>query len=211
MLSIGHRTILLDPEEDIRLDPTGAVRSFLEAELTAGRRRCETRLPALSYFERMHPNAELLNRFYSAFVERDHATMARCYADEATFSDPVFPDLDAEEVRAMWRMFCTGGDLDVSFSDVHADDSSGAARWEAIYVFPKTGRRVHNKIDSSFQFRDGLIARQRDDFDFYRWSRMALGPIGTALGWSPIVKNQVRQQAGVQLRRFRAHESGSTA
>ncbi|MDP9067438.1 MAG: nuclear transport factor 2 family protein [Actinomycetota bacterium] len=160
----------------------------------------------------MHPNAELLTRFYSAFAEGDHETMARCYADDGTFSDPVFPQLDADGARTMWRMFCTSGnDLDVSFSDVHVDDASGSARWEAIYDFPKTGRRVHNKIESSFAFRDGLIVSHRDDFDFYRWSRMALGPIGVALGWTPVVKNQVRQQAAAQLRKFRAGESAGAA
>jgi ketosteroid isomerase-like protein len=151
----------------------------------------------------MHLNEALLERFYKAFEAKDHSTMAACYADDATFSDPVFPHLNAERARAMWRMFCTGGNqLDVSHSGVQADDSTGAGRWEAIYDFPKTGRRVHNKISSSFEFRDGLIVKHTDTFDFYRWSRMALGPIGMALGWSPIVKNQVRQQADAQLRRF---------
>lgn len=155
----------------------------------------------------MHPNLELVTHFYSAFAAGDHATMARCYADDATFSDPVFPELDAESVCAMWRMFCTGGnDIEVSFSDVHADDAGGSARWEAIYAFPKTGRRVHNRISATFGFREGLIVRHRDDFDFYRWSRMALGPLGTALGWTPIVKNQVRRQAAAQLQRFRKQE-----
>jgi ketosteroid isomerase-like protein len=151
----------------------------------------------------VHPNAALLERFYSAFEAKDHATMAGCYADDATFSDPVFPHLDAERARAMWRMFCTSGNkLDVSHSAVVADDSTGSGRWEAVYDFPKTGRRVHNIIASSFVFRDGLIVKHTDTFDFYRWSRMALGPLGAALGWSPIVKNQVRQQADAQLRRF---------
>ena len=155
----------------------------------------------------MHPNEELLNRFYSAFASGDHATMSACYADDARFSDPVFPDLDAEGVRAMWRMFCTGGnDIAVSLGDVRADDTTGSARWEAIYAFPKTGRQVHNKISADLNFRDGLIVRHRDTFDFYRWSRQALGPVGAALGWSPIVKNQVRQQAGAQLKRFRTAE-----
>lgn len=156
----------------------------------------------------MHPNGELVAAFYSAFAAGDHQTMASCYADDATFGDPVFPRLDADEARAMWRMFCTSGNrLDVTWRDVEANGSSGSARWEAIYAFPKTGRRVHNKIDASFSFRDGLIVRHRDSFDFYRWSRMALGPVGAALGWSPIVKNQVRAQAAAQLRRFQAGES----
>ena len=153
----------------------------------------------------MHPNADLLTNFYTAFAARDHQAMAGAYADDARFSDPVFPDLDAEGVRAMWRMFCTGGnDVLVTFWDVEADDAAGSAHWEAIYDFPKTGRRVHNTIEASFTFRDGLISTHRDEFDFYRWSRMALGPAGVALGWTPIVKNQVRAQAASQLRRFRA-------
>lgn len=187
--------------------------SFLDREAArslVSKRRKPGRgdLGSVGYLDPVHPNAELLTTFYSSFAAGDHETMARCYADDATFSDPVFPDLDAEGVRAMWRMFCTGGsDIDVSFGDVTADDSAGSASWEARYAFPKTGRPVHNKIAASFGFRDGLIAHHRDDFDFYRWARMALGPVGTALGWSPVVKNQVRRQAAAQLRRFRQNEA----
>lgn len=155
----------------------------------------------------MQQNALLLDRFYSAFAEGDHATMAACYADDATFSDPVFPRLSATEARAMWRMFCSGGnDIRVSFGDVEASDERGSAAWEAIYRFPKTGRMVHNRIRSRFSFRDGLIVRHVDDFDLYRWSRMALGLPGVLLGWSPLVKNQIRRQAAGQLRRFRGAE-----
>lgn len=152
----------------------------------------------------MHPNAELINRFYSAFAERDHATMAAAYADDAVFQDPVFGELDAEGVRAMWRMFLTSGnDIDLSYGDVIADDVSGSARWEARYKFPKTGRDVHNKISARFAFRDGLIVRHDDSFDLYRWARMALGPVGMALGWSPPVQNKVKSQARSQLAWFR--------
>lgn len=151
----------------------------------------------------MHPNAQLIDGFYRAFSVKDHAVMAACYADAATFSDPVFPALDADQARAMWRMFCEGGnEIAVSHRDVTADDRHGRAHWEAIYDFPKTGRRVHNKIDAEFEFSDGLITRHRDSFDLYRWTRMALGPLGTVLGWTPIVQNQVRAQAAAQLRRF---------
>jgi hypothetical protein len=151
-----------------------------------------------------HPNAQLIDDFYAAFAAKDHAMMARAYADGARFSDPVFPDLDADRVRAMWRMFCTGGnEIDVTHRDVVADDDKGSAHWEAVYVFPKTGRRVHNRIDATFAFTDGQITRHVDRFDLYRWTRMALGPVGTLLGWTPIVQNQVRAQAMAQLERFR--------
>lgn len=155
----------------------------------------------------MSANSELIDRFYTAFAAGDHATMAASYADDATFSDPVFPRLDAQQVRAMWRMFCTSGnEITVTHSDVDASELRGAAHWEAIYAFPKTGRRVHNKIDASFMFLDGKIVSHRDDFNLYRWTRMALGPTGTLLGWTPIVQGQVRSQAASQLRRFMAGE-----
>jgi ketosteroid isomerase-like protein len=155
----------------------------------------------------MSSNRALVEGFYSAFQARDHATMAAAYSDDATFSDPVFPRLDAAQVRAMWRMFCTGGnELEVTFSDVDAAEQHGSAHWEAVYAFPKTGRQVHNKIDASFQFKDGLIVSHKDNFNFYAWTRQALGPPGMLLGWTPIVQGQVRKQAASQLRRFMASE-----
>lgn len=155
----------------------------------------------------VHPNESLIEGFYAAFAAGDHETMAAAYSDDARFSDPVFPELDAAGVRAMWRMFCTSGNrLDVTWSSVEGDDRQGSARWEAIYSFPKTGRRVDNKISASFEFADGRIVRHVDSFDLYRWTRMALGPMGLALGWTPIVQKQVRAQAAAQLARFRAKE-----
>lgn len=159
----------------------------------------------------MHPNQILLQDFYAAFQRGDHEAMANAYSDDARFSDPVFPSLGAEDARAMWRMFCTSGnDIEVSFGDVSASDTEGSARWEAAYLFPKTKRRVHNKIGARFEFRDGKIVRHRDDFDLYRWTRMALGPVGVAFGWTPMIQNQVRKQAAAQLIRFRKGESSGS-
>lgn len=39
----------------------------------------------------MHPNAELIKTFYEAFQKLDAETMARCYAADVVFSDPLFP------------------------------------------------------------------------------------------------------------------------
>lgn len=148
----------------------------------------------------MHPNAELITRFYEAFAQRDGASMAACYADDASFSDPVFPGLEGVEPGAMWRMLTEQGkDLQITFSDVQADDASGSAHWEATYTFSVTGRKVHNVIDAKFRFRDGKIAEHRDHFDLYRWTRMALGPAGTLLGWSPVVQGPLRKKARAGL------------
>ncbi len=153
----------------------------------------------------MHPNAELITRFYEAFGQRDGETMAACYHPDASFSDPVFPSLDGEGAGDMWRMLTEGADdLRIEFSDVRADDDAGSAHWEAWYTFSATGRHVHNVIDARFEFRDGLIARHDDRFDFWRWSRQALGLPGVLLGWTPILRNKVRSTAGNRLVKWRA-------
>jgi ketosteroid isomerase-like protein len=141
-----------------------------------------------------HPNARLIENFYAAFARRDAAAMAAAYAPDARFSDPVF-DLAGAQVGAMWAMLCERGkDLKVAWRDVRADDTSGAAHWEADYTFSGTGRPVHNVIDAAFTFRDGRIATHKDSFDLWRWSRMALGAKGLLLGWTPLVRNGIRAQ-----------------
>ena len=54
---------------------------------------------------------------------------------------------------------------------------------------------MHNIIEAQFTFQDGLIHTHRDTFDFWRWSRQALGPAGVLLGWTPMLHNKVRREA----------------
>ena len=54
----------------------------------------------------MHENEELIRGLYAALGRRDGEAMARCYADGATFSDPVFVGLRGAEVRER-RVFRT--------------------------------------------------------------------------------------------------------
>lgn len=154
-----------------------------------------------------HPHAALVTRFYSAFAARDAEAMAACYHPDVVFSDPVFGTLRGDEARDMWRMLCARGkDLQVVARDIEADDGSGAARWIATYSFGKAGRRVRNKIDARFQFRDGLIARHEDSFSLWRWSSMALGPVGALLGWTPWLQARVRRDARRGLDACRARK-----
>ena len=57
---------------------------------------------------------------------------------------------------------------------------AGRAHWDATYTYSATGRRVDNRIDATFAFRDGLIVRHDDRFDLWRWARQALGVQGRA-------------------------------
>lgn len=147
----------------------------------------------------------VITRFYTAFAQGDWATMAACYHPEARFSDPVFPELDAAGVRAMWKMLLSSGrPLRVTFKVLEETASGGRCRWEAFYTFSRSGRPVHNIIRSTFTLKDGLILRQKDEFSFWRWSRQALGMSGLLLGWTPIVRNKVRAIVAAGLRKSMA-------
>ena len=153
----------------------------------------------------MSANEELIRRFYSAFQQRDAATMAACYGPDVRFSDPVFTDLRGAQAGLMWKMLCERGkDLRIEFRDVRADATTGSAHWEAWYTFSATGRKVHNVIDATFEFRDGRIVSHTDRFDLYRWSRQALGPAGLLLGWTPMLRNKVRAMAAKGLADYEA-------
>ncbi len=144
----------------------------------------------------MHPNAQCITTFYEAFARLDAPTMATCYHPEATFTDEAFINLNHDQTVAMWAMLCSRAkNFSLTFSGVEANDTSGKAHWEPIYTFTSTGRLVHNIIDSEFEFKDGKIWRQRDSFDFYRWSRLAFGPLGIALGWTGFLRNKVQAEA----------------
>ena len=141
-------------------------------------------------------NEETIQRFYTAFQKRDAAGMAACYAPDVQFSDPVFTDLKGAQAGAMWKMLVERGkDTKIEFRDVRADATTGSAHWEAWYTFSTTGRKVHNIIDATFEFRDDKIVKHTDRFDLHRWAGLALGLPGKLLGWTPLLQNKIRAMA----------------
>jgi hypothetical protein len=153
----------------------------------------------------LHPNAELIKRFYSCFQDRDAAGMVACYNPRARFWDPVFTDLDAAGAGAMWAMLCERAtDLQIELGTMAANDRVGSAHWEAWYTFSGTGRAVHNRIDARFTFDGGTILEHRDTFDLHAWAGQALGLKGRLLGWTPLVQNAIRRQAAGSLAGYRA-------
>ncbi len=151
----------------------------------------------------MNDYSAIVTKFYTAFQQKDYETMASLYHPEATFRDAAFDLKSGKEAAAMWKMLISAGkDLRIEFSEVKADEKTGSAHWEAWYTFSKTGRKVHNIIEAEFEFKDGLIYRHRDHFDFWRWSRQALGLAGWLLGWSGFLKSKVSSSAMKGLHTF---------
>lgn len=156
----------------------------------------------------MNENEKLINHFYNSFRNKDYEAMQNCYADKATFSDAVFQNLNASQVRAMWKMLILKGkDLELDFKNVSANEKQGSAEWIANYTFSKTGRKVENHIKAIFEFENGKIVKHIDSFDFYKWAKQALGLSGILLGWTSFLQNKVRQTAMKSLDDFMKSES----
>jgi ketosteroid isomerase-like protein len=148
----------------------------------------------------MHPNEELLTRFYTCFQQKDPAGMAACYHPDAVFSDPIFQTLKRERAVAMWQMLLgRSKDIEIIFSAIQADEQQGTAHWDARYTYSATGNKVHNIVDAHFRFRDGLILIHQDTFDLAKWASQALGTSGRLLGWTPFMQQAMRRNAAKAL------------
>ena len=153
-------------------------------------------------------------RFYAAFARLDGAAMQACYAADARFDDEAFGLQGRDQIGGMWRMLCDA--TRAKGADVWRLEASAitdrSAHCEAHYRFSTTGRLVHNIIEAEFEIGpDGLIRRHRDRFDFWRWSRQALGAPGLLLGWTAFLRRKVRNQAAVNLAKYLAQTAGRAA
>jgi SnoaL-like domain len=161
-------------------------------------------------------SSNTIQTLYSAFAELDTEGMAACYAENASFQDEAFQLQGKTEIMGMWSMLCdavkaNGRDVwKLNFSQVQSDGKMGSAHWEPIYRFSATGRMVHNVIDAEFSFdAQGKILTHHDRFDFWSWSRQALGAPGLLLGWSGFLRGKVQQKANAGLRKYLAAKATS--
>ena len=148
----------------------------------------------------MNENEELIQTFYEAFSRLDATTMISCYSDNPVFNDPVFGILQGAEVGTMWEMLCGNAkDFTLQYEKIVVDGEYCNCNWTASYTFSKTGRKVVNHVKAHMRIENGKITEHTDEFDFYKWSRQALGVTGLLLGWSGYLKNKVRSEARGRL------------
>ena len=149
--------------------------------------------------------ATIISQFYTAFANLDANTMNSFYHDDIVFTDPAFGTLRGEQVKYMWQMLCEsqiGKDFNVQFSEVMEDAVSGTAHWEANYIFSKTGRKVHNKIDAEFKLKDGKIIEHIDRFSLKKWASQAMGIKGAVIGGTGYFKRKLQFRTRRMLERY---------
>ncbi|NRD21463.1 nuclear transport factor 2 family protein [Winogradskyella eckloniae] len=148
---------------------------------------------------------KLIEKFYTALNDCDSETLTSCYHDEIIFEDPAFGILKGNRAKGMWQMLCStqkDKDFKVTFNHITTNDTQGNAHWEAYYTFSKTGRKVHNKIDASFEFKDGLIIKHTDVFDLHNWAKQAMGIKGYLFGGMAFFKNKLQSSTNTLLDKF---------
>ena len=52
-----------------------------------------------------------------------------------------------------------------------------------------------NTVTSEFQFKNGLIFKQTDNFDIWKWLKQASGIKGYLFGWTGYFQRKIEQQA----------------
>ena len=151
----------------------------------------------------MDKNKALIEQFYSALQNKKIVELQSLYAENAVFNDPVFSNLNAKRVRAMWEMLITSGkDMRIEFYNVSGNATGGTAQWDAYYTFSATGNKVVNRITAHFTIENGKIVKHTDSFSFYNWARQALGIPGLLFGWSSLIKAKIRKKAKKNLETF---------
>lgn len=152
----------------------------------------------------MTSNETAITKFYIAFANADAKQMCECYHPNVQFRDPAFGLLKGEEVCQMWKMLIdrSKGNLKIEFSQVKANEHLGSAFWIAKYNFSLTNRIIENTISSKFVFKDGLIFKQTDDFDLWKWSKQALGIKGLLFGWTGFMQKKIQNQARIALNNY---------
>lgn len=145
---------------------------------------------------------EVIKEFYTAFQQKDVEKMVACYYDEVVFEDPAFGKLTGEHAKNMWRMLLSNNtNLKVEFS-IPDLDPKNEANWEAFYVFSKTNRPVHNKIQPKFEFLEGKMSKHTDCFNLKVSAKQVLGFKGGVICGTIFFKHKLNQQINQLLTRF---------
>jgi len=152
----------------------------------------------------MQTNAEVINRFYTAFQQKDYQGMNACYSDDIVFSDPAFGLLRGEEAKYMWEMLCKNAkDFSLTFSDIELlDEEYATCKWTASYTFSQTGRKVVNRIKAFMRLKDVKIIEHSDAFPLSKWAAQALGWKGELFGWMGWMKRAIQKKARKNLVAF---------
>lgn len=161
-------------------------------------RQAQVRMSSMAEQPLSQTASAVVNRFFESYQRSDWQSMARCYHDKASFSDPIYPDLREENIVYLWfSRLSKHQSIDLQYRVVFADERKAQVEWTAISPF--NGKAVKIEGLSTFALWDETIVRHVDEFSFVKWSRQAQGLKGWLLGGSRFYQARVQRSARSQL------------
>ncbi|KAG8978513.1 hypothetical protein FRB90_008425 [Tulasnella sp. 427] len=131
--------------------------------------------------------------------------MALHTTDEFVFEDPVFPHLEGDFARGMFKMFIqgapkTGAKFTILSVTPTNDPNIVMAKYRAEYTF--NGKPVTNEISSVLTVEEGKVSKQVDAFDFPAWAAQTGGFMGWLFGATSFAQSSTRDKAKHRLEHF---------
>ncbi len=118
---------------------------------------------------------QTVRAFYDAFTNLRYDEVAKIYATDLRYKDPLFEHKDGASTIHMWKTLFQADNLRLGYQILGVEGDVVKGRWTADYDFH--GRPVHEVSDSRFTVRDGKIVAHQDDFSVVAWAKQAL-PLG---------------------------------
>ncbi|GIZ08476.1 nuclear transport factor 2 family protein [Flavobacterium sp. UMI-01] len=153
----------------------------------------------------MTTNEPIIHQFFNGLSKADVLSVVSCYDTNIKFRDPIFGLLTGKDVTAMWSMLLENNKENIKIEIVNSKSDAylGTAQWIASYTFKPSNKTIVNHITTHFHFKEGLIIKQTDDFDIWKWSRQALGCKGFLFGWTGYMQQKIHEKAIQSLQKYK--------
>lgn len=145
-----------------------------------------------------------IHQLYTSIANGAISKIDECYSPTVKFYDPIFGSLNNNEVPKMWEMLIkrNQGEIKIEYTILKSDNYTASVQWIAKYTFGKKQRKITNVVQSNLYLKDGLIIKQKDDFNIWTWSKQAFGWSGYLLGWTGYMQQKIQEKALVSLKNF---------
>ena len=147
-----------------------------------------------------------IRRYTDAWARHDGSALLSCYHRHASFSDPVHPDLRAEQVGWLLRFRLARTEaMQTDTVWLAGDERKSQMLWRVRWRprgAASRGRTRSLRVLSTFSFWEDEIVRQVDEFSTWAYLRQVHGLTGLALGWLPGRLAGEQARAALALDRF---------
>lgn len=90
----------------------------------------------------------------------------------------------------------------ITFNSIQASSEKGTVNWIAEYFYGEKKRKVINKVNASFKFKEGKIIEHTDTFNLWEWTKQAMGITGFLMGWTSFMKDKIQATTNKNLDDF---------